>query len=63
MVNRTEAYWNEIYLGLETVPNPKRLMSYWCSIWAYVYNDTHGDVDVIWSVLWHGRMAPKQGNP
>ena len=22
-----------------------------------VYNDTHGDVDVIWSVLWHGRMA------
>lgn len=25
-----------------------------------VYNDTHGDVDVIWSVLWHGRMAPNK---
>ena len=24
------------------------------------YNDLHADVDVIWSVLWHGRMSPNK---
>ena len=24
------------------------------------YNDVHADVDVIWSVLWHGRMSPNK---
>ena len=25
-----------------------------------VYNDPSADVDVIWSILWHGRMAPNK---
>ena len=27
---------------------------------SVVYNDMDGDVHVIWSVLWYGRMAPNK---
>ena len=27
---------------------------------SVVYNDMDGDIHVIWSVLWYGRMAPNK---